>query len=178
MCFLRNPEIIIFFFPPLFLHISQTFFIIIIIITITRFFISVWVQGQHPHQWAVFQVAGLLHTWQISHPRFPSPCMSQVVLTALLGHSTCPYQQSLLSFRMRSRSSMPSSTSSSLDLMVTMSCLTLQICLISALSFRRRRWRFVTVNGQVSLAWSMALCTRVYTWPCLFEREVAGRQSW
>ena len=54
-----------------------------------------------------------------------------------------PYQRSLLSFRMRSRSSMSSRASSSLDLVVTMSCsLTLQICLISALSFRCRRWRF------------------------------------
>ena len=25
------------------------------------------VQGQHPHQWAPFQIAGLLHAWQISH---------------------------------------------------------------------------------------------------------------
>ena len=52
-------------------------------------------------------------------------------------------------FRMRSRSSMPNCTSSSLDLVVTMSCdLTLQIRLIIALSFhcrlRRfcRHWRF------------------------------------
>ena len=70
---------------------------------------------------------------------FPSTCMSMAVLTALLEHSTCPYQRSLLSFRMRSRSSMPSRTSSSLDLVVTMSCgLTLQICLIIALSFHCR----------------------------------------
>ena len=48
-----------------------------------------------------------------------------------------------------------------------MSCgLTLQICLIIALSFRCRRWRFGFVNGQVSLAWSIALCTQeLYTWP-------------
>ena len=57
--------------------------------------------------------------------------MSQADLIAPLEHSTCPYQQRLLSFKMRSRSSMPSS----LDWMVTMSCgLTLQICLIIALS--------------------------------------------
>ena len=62
--------------------------------------------------------------------------MFKAVLTAPLEHSTCPYHRSLLSFRMRSRSSMPSCTSSSLDLIVTMSCgLTLQICLIIALSF-------------------------------------------
>ena len=36
-------------------------------IIIIRFLISMQVQGQHPHQWAPFQVAGLLHAWQISH---------------------------------------------------------------------------------------------------------------
>ena len=76
-------------------------------------------------------------------------------LTAPLERSTCPFQKSLFSFRMRSRSSMPSQASSSLDLVVTMSCgLTLQICLIIALSFCCRHWRFGFVNGQVSLAWS------------------------
>ena len=66
---------------------------------------------------------------------FPSTCMWKAVLTAPLEHSTCPYQWSLLSFRMRSKSSMPSRTSSSLDLVVTMYCsLILQICLITALS--------------------------------------------
>ena len=35
-------------------------------------------------------------------PCFPSTCMSQAVFTALLELSKCPYQQSLLSFRMRS----------------------------------------------------------------------------
>ena len=102
-------------------------------------------------------------------PRFLSTrtCMWKAVLTAPLGRSTCPYQQSLLSFRMRSRSSMPSHASSSLDLVVTVSCsLMLQICLIIALSFRCRRWRFGFVNGQVSLAWSIALRTQeLYTWP-------------
>ena len=38
-----------------------------IIVIITRFFINVQVQGQHPHQWAPFLVADLLHAWQISH---------------------------------------------------------------------------------------------------------------
>ena len=51
-------------------------------------------------------------------PRFPSTCMSKAVLTAPLEHSTCPYHRSLLSFRMRSRSSMPSCTSSSLDIVL------------------------------------------------------------
>ena len=145
-----------------------------IIIIIIGFFINVQVQGQHPHQWAPFQIAGLLHAWQISHqisryvyhegwwprastlcnpslsavsmslgfpgPRFPSTCMSKSVLTAPLECPTCPYHWNLLSFRMRSKSLMPSHTSSSLDLVVTTSCgLTLQICLIIALSFCCRR---------------------------------------
>ena len=34
---------------------------------IIGFLINMQVQGQHPHQWAPFQIAGLLHAWQISH---------------------------------------------------------------------------------------------------------------
>ena len=106
-------------------------------------------------------------------PRFPSACMWKAVFTAPLECSTCPYQWSLLSFRMRSRSSMPSRASSSLDLVVTMSCsLTLQICLIIALSFRCRCWRFGFVNGQVSLAWSIALRTQeLYTRPHVLKER-------
>ena len=106
-------------------------------------------------------------------PPFPSTCMSKAVLTAPLERSTCPYHRSFLSFRMRSRSSMPSRTSSSLDLVVTMSCgLTLQICLIIALSFRCRHWRFGFVNGQVSLAWSLALRTQeLYTRPRVLKER-------
>ena len=109
-------------------------------------------------------------------PRFPLTCMSKAVLTALLERSTCPYQQSLLSFR--SRSSIPSCASSSVDLMVAVSCgLTLQICLIIALSFRCRRKRQDFVTGQVSLAWSIALLThKLYTQPPCLERKVAGRE--
>ena len=68
---------------------------------------------------------------------------------------------------------MPSRTSSSLDLVVTMSCgLTLQICLIIALSFCCRRWRFGFVSGQVSLAWSIALHTpELYTWPRVLKER-------
>ena len=116
---------------------------IIIIIIIIRFLINVQVQGQQPHQWAPFQIAGLLHAWQLTPdlqiclswgsmaesfhslqslsvscfhvilglpgPRFPSTCMSKAASTAPLEHSTCRYHRS---FRMRSRSSMPSRTSS------------------------------------------------------------------
>ena len=67
----------------------------------------------------------------------------------------------------------PSHTSRSLDLVVTMSCgLTLQICLNIALSFRCRRWRFGFVNGQVLLAWSIALRTQeLYTWPRVLKER-------
>ena len=97
---------------------------------------------------------------------------SKAVLTAPLEHSTCLYQRSLLSFRMWSRSSMPSRASSSLDLVVTMSCgLTLQICLIIAMSFRCRCWRFDFVNGQVSQG--IALHTQE-----LYTRHHVLRERW
>ena len=104
---------------------------------------------------------------------FPSTCMSKAVLTAPLKRSVCPYQRSLLSFRMRSRSSMPSHASRSLDLVVTLSCgLTSQICLIIALSFCCRRWRFGFVIGQVLLAWSSVLCTQeLYTRPRVLKER-------
>ena len=105
---------------------------------------------------------------------------SKAVLTAPLERSTCLYQWSLLSFRMRSRSSMPSRASSSLDLVVTLSCsLTLQICLIIALSFRCRCWRFGFVNGQVltGMEHCAPLTRAVHVATCL-EREVAGRENW
>ena len=46
-------------------------------IIIIRFLINVQVQGQHPHQWAPFQVAGLLHTWR-SHTRSPGVSIMRV----------------------------------------------------------------------------------------------------
>ena len=56
--------------------------------------------------------------------------------------------------------------------MATSSGLILQICLIMALSFRCKSCRFVSVNGQVSLAWSMALrMQELYAWSrVLYER--------
>ena len=106
-------------------------------------------------------------------PCFPSTCRSKAFLIAPLKHSTWPYQWSLLSFRMRSKSSMPGRANSSLDLVVTMSCcLTLQICLIIALSFCCRHWRFGFVNGVVSLAWSIVLRTQeLYTWPYVLKER-------
>ena len=106
--------------------------------------------------------------------RFPSTCMSKAVMAAPLERSTCPYHRSLLSFWMSSRSSMPSRTSSSLDLVVTLSCgLTLQICLKIALSFRCRHWRFGFFNGQVSLAWCIAPRTQE-----LYKRPRVLKERW
>ena len=106
-------------------------------------------------------------------PRFPSTCMSQAVLTAPLERSTCPYHRSLLSFRMRSRSSMPSRASSSLDLVVTVSCgLTLQICLIIALSLQMLEvWlcQWPSLTGMEHCA----PYTRTVHRATCFEREVA-----
>ena len=74
---------------------------------------------------------------------------------------------------MKSRSSMLSHASSSVDLMVVVSWgLTLQICLIIALSFCCRHWRLGFVNGHVSLAWSIALRTHeLYTWPHVLKER-------
>ena len=60
-----------------------------------------------------------------------------------------------------------------MDLMVAVSCgLTLQICLIIALSFRCRCWRQGFFTGQVSLAWSIALRTHVlYTRPRVLKER-------
>ena len=85
----------------------------------------------------------------------------------------------LLSFKMRSASSMPSRASSSVDLMLAVFCgLTLQICLIIALSFHCRRWRLGFVNNQVSLAWSIALRTQAVHMAKCLERKVAERENW
>ena len=180
---------------------------------IIGFLINVPVQKQHPHQWAPFQIAGLLHTWQISHqistyfhhgliaesfhylqslsvscfhvnlglqgPRFPSTCMSKAVLTAPLEHSTCPYQWSLLSFRMRSRSSMPSCASSSLDLVVTVlqpdtadlfdHCPVIPLQTFEVWFCQRPNLSGVEHCPQHTRAVHMATC---------FEREVAWRENW
>ena len=56
--------------------------------------------------------------------------------------------------------------------MATSSGLILQICLIMALSLCCKGYRYYSISGQVSLAWSMALCKQeLYTWPrVLYER--------
>ena len=85
-------------------------------------------------------------------------------------HVSIPVEPSLL---IRSRSKLSSPAGSSLHLVMTVSCgLTLQVCLIIALSFRCRRWRFVFVNSQVSLAWNIGLRTQeLYTWPCVLKER-------
>ena len=159
---------------------------------IIGFLINMQVRGHHPHQWAPFaaRIADLTSDLQVllswgstfvhsrqsfsnsffhvslglPVPCLPSICISHAVLTAPLERSTCLNQRSLLSLKMRLRSSRSSFASKSLDLTVaTSSGLMLQICLIMALSLR---CRFVLVSGQVSLAWSMALRRQeLYTWP-------------
>ena len=106
-------------------------------------------------------------------PRLPSICLSHAVVIATLECSTCPNQRSLLSLKMRSRSSSSSFASKSLDLTVaTSSGLILQICLIMALSLRCQLCRFVLVSDQVLLAWSMALRTQEpYTWPFVLKER-------
>ena len=82
--------------------------------------------------------------------------MSKAVLTALLEHSMCPYQQS----RGRGLQCQAVQVNSSFELMVAGSCgFTLQICLIIALSFCCRHWRFGFVNGQVSLGSILKSCS-------------------
>ena len=104
-------------------------------------------------------------------PRLPSICISHAVLTAPLERYICPNQRSLLSLKMRLRSSSLSFGSSSLDLTVTTSFgLILQICLFMALSLH---CRLVFVSGQVSLVWSMALRMQdLYTWPQVTLLEI------
>ena len=114
-----------------------------------------------------------MSSWASQAHAFHQPVLSKAVLTEPLECSTCPYQRSLFSFRMRSTYSMQTRTSSSLDLVVTMSCgLIVQICLIIVPSIRCRHWRFGFVNGQVLLAWSTALYTQhLYTWPRVLKER-------
>ena len=127
------------------------------------------------HSWQSLCVTSFFHVnLGLPAPRLPSICISHAVLIAPLECSTCPNQQSLLSLKMRSRSSSSSFASNSFYLTVAMSSgLILQICLIMALSLRCKHCRFVLVSGQVSLAWSMALRTQeLYIWPgVLYERR-------
>ena len=100
-------------------------------------------------------------------PCFPRTCMSKALLTAPLELSICLYQQSLFSFRMRSRYSMQTCTSSSLDLVVTISCgLTLQMsdyCPVNSLH---------TLEVWLCLAWSIALYTQhLYTRPLVLKER-------
>ena len=157
-----------------------------------------------------FQEAGVLRAWQISYQlsryvyhesfhslqslsvscfhvilglpgqRFPSTCMSKALLTAPLAHSTCPYQRSLLSFRMRPRSLMPSCTCSSLDLVVTMSCSLMLIDLSDHYSVILLQTLEVWLCQWPSLT-NMEHCpphTRAIHAATSPEREVAGRENW
>ena len=93
----------------------------------------------------------------------------------------CPYQRCLLSFRMRSRSSMPSRASSSVDLMLAVSCgLTLHLSdasdHYSVISLQTLRLGIV--HGQVSLAWSIALRTlELYTRPRVLKERLPEERT-
>ena len=49
---------------------------------------------------------------------------------------------------------------------------------VIALSFHCRRWKFGFVNGQVSLAWSIALRTQELYTQSRVLKEMAGREKW
>ena len=113
-------------------------------------------------------------------PRLPSICLSHAVLIAPLECSTFPNQPSLLSLKMRSRSSSSSFAINSLDLAVaTSSGLILQICLIMALSFRCKRCRFVLVSGKFPWhgAWRSVRKSCIHGHMSLV-REVVGCENW
>ena len=125
----------------------------------------------HPRQ--SFSVSFFYVSVGLPPLRLPSICILHAVLNAPLERSTCPDQQSLLSLKMRLRSSSSSFASSSLNLTVaTSSGLIVQICLIMALSLHCKvhlgQWpSFTGMEHGASLAWSMALPTQeLYTWPC------------
>ena len=109
-------------------------------------------------------------------PRFPSKCMTQAVLPAPF-HVSIP-ADIFLSFRMRSRSSMPRCESSSLDLIVTMSCgLTLQMSnhcpVIPLQTLGGLALSMVKSHCHWALRSAHKSCTRG-----LLSCEVAGSENW
>ena len=111
-------------------------------------------------------------------PHFPSTCMSQAVLTAPLEHSTCHTSRAISPSEWGPDPQCQATQVADWTWWWQMSWgLTLQICLIIGLSFRCRHWRFGFVNGQVSLAWSIALCTqKLYMQPRVLKRGDVKRE--
>ena len=133
---------------------------------------------------------GRSHAGQISCMADLTPEIHAYINLYVIGCPNCtvlayhgPYQQSHLSFKLRSRSSTPSSANSSLDLMVAVSCsFTLQICLTIVILLQRLGvWLHLFGNGQVSPAWSIVLYTKaLHTWFCVLKerwQEVAAPQT-
>ena len=119
--------------------------------------------------------AASMSSWAPQAHAFDQP-VCQWLSTAALERSTCPYQQSLLSFRMRSRTLMLSRASSSLDLVVTMSCgLTLLTCLIIALSLHCRRWKFGF--SMAKSHWHGALCSADVKYWWIFAHQQTQTRS-
>ena len=106
-------------------------------------------------------------------PTFSNNLYGKGCLDCTIGafHVSIPAEPSLSQYEIQVFNAFHAS--SSVDLMVAVSCgLTLQICLIIALSFCCRRWRQGFVTGQVSLAWSIALRTHeLYTRPRVMKER-------
>ena len=105
-------------------------------------------------------------------PSFPSTCMyvkGHLDCTLRAFHMSIPVEPSLLQNEVRS--SMPSCAAVAHWTWWWQCLVAWQICLIIALSFCC--WQFGFVNGQVSLAWSFALCTQE-----LCTRPHALKERW
>ena len=114
-------------------------------------------------------------------PRLPSICIPHAVLIAPLEHSTCQNQRSLLSLKMRLRSSSSSFASNSLDLNYRGHILWLDTANLSdhgpfialqALQVRLGQWPSFT-----GMEHGARHVRAVYMATCLV-REVAGCENW
>ena len=119
-----------------------------------------------------------MSSWASQAHAFHQP-VCQSLSTAPLERSTRPYQQSLFPFRMRSSSSMPSRASSSLDLVVTVSCGDIadlsDHCPINSLQTLEVwlcQWPSLTGMKHCTLH------TRTVLVATCLEREVAERENW
>ena len=158
------------------------------------------VQGPYQQQWAPFQATGLLHAWQISHqiarclyhegwylrattlcdPSLSAASKSSWASQAHAFHQ--PVCQRLSWLHRWSDQCVHTSGAFSLSVWGSgLQCLAVQVaqwtwwwqCFVFiALSFRCRRWRLGFVNGQVSLAWNIALhIHKLYTQPRVLKER-------
>ena len=136
------------------------------------------VQGKHPHQWAPFQIAGLLHAWQISHQI--STSWGLIARASTLCNPSLPTAwrhlgppRPMLSLNLYVKDCLDCTIGAfHMFIPAEPSLLQNEVQILNALSFHCRRWRFGFVNGQVSLAWSIALHTQeLYTWPSVLKER-------